>query len=194
MWMKVVFHTVHYIQHCFTILCIHTLDAFPKPFQNKNEIDLPSFFSRGSTIKGFTVGTTIHARHPDSLCLLFQATAPPDRPPAPASGLIQTTSLWFPATNCSLRLNLSAFCPSLPQLFQLIYPWVIAVVWTGDQESADGWIRLETEMELNPRVKWSLDANRYKISCLNYVPKLPFSHFLVGGEGESEKPGCTFFF
>lgn len=155
-----------------------------------------SFSGERSTIKGFTVGTTIHARHPGSLCLLFQATAPPDRPPAPASSLIQNTSLWFPATDRSLRLNLSAFCPFPPLLLllQLIYPWVIAVVWTGDQEGADGWIRLETGMELNPRVKGSLDANRYKISWLNYVPKLPSGHFLVGGERESKKPGCTIFF
>lgn len=147
------------------------------PSQNLSRIKMKliifSSFSRGSTIKGFTVGTTIHARHPDSLCLLFQATAPPDRPPAAASSLIQTTSLWFPATSRSLRLNLSF--PALPLLFQLIYPWVIAVVWTEDQESA----RLETEMELNPRVKGSLDANRYKISWLNYVPKLPSIFFLL---------------
>lgn len=56
------------IQHCLTSLCGRTLDAFPNPFQNKNEINLLPLFSGGSPIKGGTVGTTIRARHPDSLC------------------------------------------------------------------------------------------------------------------------------
>lgn len=76
-----------------------------------NSSFFPLLSGEGSTIKGFTVGTTYRARHPDSLCLLFQATAAPDRPPAPASSLIQTTSLWFPATKRSRRLNLPALCP-----------------------------------------------------------------------------------
>lgn len=115
MWMKAVSHMVHCIH---PTIFYYPLDSRWLPSQNLSRIKMKLIFSplffRGSTIKVFTVGTTIYVHHPDSLCLLFQATAPPDRPPAPTSHLIQTTSLWFPATNRSLRLNLSAFCPPPP--------------------------------------------------------------------------------
>lgn len=70
------------------------LKSSQKPSQNQTEMNLLSVFpAEGSSTKGFTVGTTVGARHPDSLCLLFQATALPDGLPAPTSSLPQNASL-----------------------------------------------------------------------------------------------------
>lgn len=112
--MKVMFHIVHW--NSSNSVLLSSADTRWMPSQNLSRIKMkfiffPLLHGEGSTIKGFTVGTTIRARHPDSLCLLFQATVAPDRPPAPASSLIQTTSLWFPATKRSAR-SLSFYPPS----------------------------------------------------------------------------------
>lgn len=122
----------------------------PKTFPELkwNSSFFPLLLGERSTIKGFTVGTTYHARHSDSLCLLFQATAAPDRPPAAARRLIQTTSLWFPATKRSRRLNLPAFCPpSLPPPFSSFTRE--SSLWFGS------WIKRVQMDEYVSKQKWS---------------------------------------
>lgn len=136
------------------------LDNFPKLHQNKNKINLLPLSSGGHTIKPFTLGTTINVHHPDSDCLLFQATAPSNRPPEPTSSLSQTASLWFFTANCCLRLNLFAFsaAPSahLPMSHRC-----------GLEEGSRECIRLEREMESNQllREAWIQTAAK-RFDCI----------------------------
>lgn len=149
--MEGVFHIVHHVSSNSVLL--FSVDTHWMTSQNLSRIKGKFIFSSvlcgaGSTIKGFTAQTTIFAHHPDRLPLLLQATAPPDGPPAPASSLIQTTSLWFPTAKRSRRLNLSTFCSSPPT------PPLSAHLPVTHRCGLDCGSRESTRMNM-PELKWS---------------------------------------
>lgn len=120
------------------------------------------------------------------LVLYSRQQTRPHGPPVPYSrSLLNLIFRWFPATKCSLALAALFLCweLNLSRLFQLINPWVTAAAWMTDQGSAQGWTCHEGEMELKLKA-WE--------RCLDSVARqhFLFSHFLFGGEGESEISGC----